>query len=95
MQFFHSNFILPGFQEKLLFKGKENHRVFWSKIHKKNKTMKTLIDKRKEKLTSVTYLRGVQCKLKCTVRLDCGFVLGCQYESLFRKKKCMSLAYLF
>ena len=27
MQFFHSNFILPGFQEKLLFKGKENHRV--------------------------------------------------------------------
>ena len=31
--------------------------------------------------------RGVQCKLKCTVRLDCGFVLGCQYESLFREEK--------
>lgn len=37
MQFFHSNFILSGFQEKLLFKGKENHRFFWSKIQKKKK----------------------------------------------------------
>ena len=102
MQFFHSNFILSGFQEKLLSKGKENHRFFGLKNKlkkKKQKTMKTLVDKRKEKLTSVLFLgnqRGVQCKLECTVRLDCGFVLGCQYESLFREeKKCMLLAFLF
>lgn len=44
MQFFHSNFILSGFQEKLLSKGKENHRFFGLKYKLKKKKTKNYED---------------------------------------------------